>query len=349
MASAGSQKIFASVKSFSQRGRLLTKAELQTLAESRDLDELITRIKNTKYADAISKISKPFTAAKVESALRSKLADIHYSISKTAGHSDVLDVYYLKFIITNLKQILKGKALGKTQEEIEPHLNLHAEELINQRDVVVKALVSKDLEEAVTTLGAIEFGEEIAKAAALYNDKKNVQIFDVFLDKILYQQLGRAVRISRDRDVVRLAGMDIDFYNILSILRGKFWGLDEEQIKNLIVTHTPSIPQDLLGKMISCDSVKNVLDELLTTRYKDLVPQTEDSIEAISQFEHSFEMAIYKAVNRSFTKMFSFATIIGITKLTAYEVRNISAIAFAVEQKIEPQTTMSRLIIEEQE
>jgi V/A-type H+-transporting ATPase subunit C len=143
--------------------------------------------------------------------------------------------------------------------------------------------------------------------------------------------------------------MDIDFYNILSILRGKFWGLDEEQIKNLIVTHTPSIPQDLLGKMISCDSVKNVLDELLTTRYRDLVPQTEDSIEAISQFEHSFEMAIYKAVNRSFTKMFSFATIIGITKLTAYEVRNISAIAFAVEQKIAPQTTMSRLIIEEQE
>ncbi len=349
MASAGSQKIFASVKSFSQRGRLLTKTELQTLAESRDLDELITRIKNTKYADAISKISKPFTAAKVESALRSKLADIHYSISKTAGRSDVLDVYYLKFIITNLKQILKGKALGKSQEEIEPHLNLHAEELINQRDIVVKALVSKDLEEAVTTLGAIEFGEEIVKAVALYNDKKNVQIFDVFLDKILYQHLGRAVRISRDRDVTRLVGMDIDFYNILSILRGKFWGLDEEQIKDLIVTHTPSITQDLLGKMISSDSVKSVLDELLTTRYRDLIPQTEDSIEAISQFEHSFEMAIYKAVNRSFTKMFSFSTIIGITKLTSYEVRNISAIAFAVEQKIVPQTTMSRLIIEEQE
>jgi V/A-type H+-transporting ATPase subunit C len=47
--------------------------------------------------------------------------------------------------------------------------------------------------------------------------------------------------------------------------------------------------------------------------------------------------------------MFSFATIIGITKLTAYEVRNIAAIAFAVEQKIDSQTTMSRLIIEQQE
>lgn len=346
---SGTQKVFSSVKSYSQRGKLLTKADLQTLAESRDLDELITRIKNTKYSDAVSKISKPFTAMKIESALRSELADIHYSIAKAAGRSDILDAYYLKFVITNLKQILKGKALGRTQEEIEPHLNLHAEELINQRDIIIKALVSRDLEEAVASLGSIEFGEEIAKAVTIYNERKNVQIFDVFLDKILYQYLGRAIRKSRDRDLIRLIGMDIDFYNILSILRGKFWGLNEEQIKNLIVTHTPSIPQDLLGKMISSDSVKSVLAELAITRYRDLVPQTEDDIEAISQFEHSFEMAIYKAVNRSFTKMFNFSTIVGITKLTSYEVRNISAIAFAVEQKIDPQTTMSRLITDTEE
>jgi len=349
MGSGGSQKVFASVKSYSQRGQLLSKADLQTLAESRDLDELITRIKNTKYADAVSKVAKPFTAGAVESALRSELADIHYSIAKTAGKSDILDAYYLKFIISNLKLILKGKALGKTQEEIEPNLNLHAEELINQRDVIVKALVAKDLEEAVASLGTIEFGDEVAKAVTIYNDKKNVQVFDVFLDKILYQQLGRAVRNSRDRDLIRLVGMDIDFYNILSILRGKFWGLDEEQIKNLIVTHTPSVPRDLLGKLISLDSVKAVLDEISTTRYKELVPQGESDIEAVSQFEHNFEMAIYKAVNRSFTKMFSFATIVGITKLTAYEVRNISAIAFAVDQKIPPQTTMSRLIVDQGE
>lgn len=349
MGSGGSQKVFASVKSFSQRGKLLTKAELQTLAEARDLDELITRIKNTKYVDAVSKINKPFTAGKIESALRSELAEIHYSIANTAGKSDILDAYYLKFLITNLKVILKGKALGKSQEEMEPHLNLHAEELINQRDVIIKALTAKDLEEAIASLNTIEFGEELAKAVALYNDKKNVQIFDVLLDKILYQQLGRAMRNSRDRETMKLVGMDIDYYNILSILRGKFWGLDEDQIQNLIVTHTPSIPKDLLGKLISSDSVRSVLDELASTRYRDLIPQTEDNMEAVAAFEHAFEMATYRSVNRSFTKMFSFATIIGITKLTAYEVRNIAAIAFAVEQKIDPQTTMSRLIVEQEE
>jgi V/A-type H+-transporting ATPase subunit C len=270
-------------------------------------------------------------------------------MSRTAGKSDILDAYYLKFLLTNLKVILKGKALGKTQEEIEPHLNLHAEELINQRDVIVKALTAKDLEEAIASLGSIEFGDELTKAVSLYNDKKNVQIFDVLLDKILYQQLGRAMRSSQDRDITKLVGMDIDFYNILSILRGKFWGLDEDQIQNLIVTHTPGVPKDLLGKLISSDSVRGVFDDLAATRYRELIPQTEDNMEAVAAFEHAFEMATYKSVNRSFTKMFSYATVVGITKLTAYEVRNIAAIAFAVEQKIDSQTTMSRLIVEQEE
>lgn len=346
MSSGGSQKVYASVKSFSQRGRLLAKSDLQTLAESRDLDELITRIKNTNYSEAVSKITKPFTAEKIESALRSHLADVHFSIAKTAGN-EVLDAYYIRFLIWNLKLILKAKVLGKTQEEIEPHLNLHAEELIKQRDVILKALIAKDLEETVSSLGSTEFGEEIAKAVALYNEKKNIQIFDTYFDKILNQQLSKALRLSGDRDLSRIVGMEIDFYNLLSILRGKFWGLDEQQIQDLIVSHTPSAPKDLLGRMISATSVKDAFNELTNTRYKDLVPQAANDIDAIAEFERAYEMAIYKAANNTFTKMFSSSTSVGITKLTAYEVRNIAAIAFAVEQKIPAQTTMSKLIIEE--
>jgi V/A-type H+-transporting ATPase subunit C len=45
--------------------------------------------------------------------------------------------------------------------------------------------------------------------------------------------------------------------------------------------------------------------------------------------------------------MFSTATSVGITILTSYEVRNMASIAFAVEQKISPQITMSKLIIDE--
>ncbi len=340
----GTKNVFASVKSYSKRGKLLKKDDFQSLAESRDLDELMTRIKNTIYGEAVSKVEKPYTSHGIESALRNNLADIHHSISKTAGESRILDAYYLKFIISNLKQILKGKALGKSQEEIETHINLHAEELVKQRDIVVKALVAKDLEEAVASLSQVKFGEEIVKAAALYADKKNVQIFDTYFDRILYLRLVKALK-SGDIDAGRLIGMDVDFYNIQSVIRGKFWGLDEQQIQDLIVVRSPAA-KDLLGRMISAGTIRDAFNELSNTKYGNLVPQVENELDAIAEFERAFEMAIYKASLNSFTKMFSLATTVGITKLTAYEVRNLAAIAYAVEQKIPTETIMSKLILE---
>lgn len=341
------KNVYASVKSYSQRGKLLKKADFQTLAESRDLEELMTRIKNTIYGEAVADVQKPYTSQGIESALRGHLADVHYSIAKTAGDSDILDAYYMKFIISNLKQILKGKVLGKSQEEIETHINLRAEELIKQRDIIVKALVSKDLEETVASLNSVQFGEEISKAAALYNENKNIQIFDTYFDKILYQQLGRALKNTRDRDVIKLVGTDVDFYNLLSVIRGKFWGLDDSQIEDLIVTQTPSVPRELLGRMMSAASVRDAFAELSNTKYKSLIPEVENELDAVAEFERAFEMSLYHTSARAFTKMFSFATIIGITKLTAFEVRNMAAIAYAVEQKIPTETTMSKMILEE--
>ena len=324
------KNVYASVKSYSQRGKLLKKADLQTLAESRDLEELMTRIKNTIYGDAISNVQKPYTSQSIESGLRGHLAGVHYSIAKTAGDSDILDAYYMKFIISNLKQILKGKVLGKSQEEIETHINLRAEELIKQRDVIIKALVSKDLEETVASLNSVQFSDEISKAASLYNETKNLQVFDIYFDKILYKQLGRALKNTRDREVIKIVGMDVDFYNLLSVIRGKFWGLDDSQIEDLIVSQTPSVPKELLQRMMAAATIRDAFAELSNTKYKNLVPDVENELDAVAQFERSFEMALYNSSARSFTKMFSFATIIGITKLTAFEVRNLAAIAYAV-------------------
>jgi V/A-type H+-transporting ATPase subunit C len=343
----GSKNVYASVKAYSKRGKLLTKADFQTLAESRDLEELMTRIKNTVYGDAVADVQKPYTSQNIESALRSKLADIHHSIAKTSGNSGVLDAYYMKFIVSNLKLILKGKILGKSQEEIESHVNLHAEELIKQRDVVIKALVAKDFEEAVASLNSVQFADEIAKAATLYNEKKNLQIIDTYFDKILFQHLASSMKNYSDKEATRIVSMDIDFYNILSVIRGKFWGLQDEQIEDLIISTSPSA-RELFGRMMSAATVRDAFNEISSTKYKNLIPQVENELDAIAEFERAFEMLIYNTALRSFTKMFSFGTIVGITKLTSFEIRNLAAIAFAVEQKIPTETTMSKLILKEE-
>ena len=41
-------------------------------------------------------------------------------------------------------------------------------------------------------------------------------------------------------------------------------------------------------------TVRDAFNELTNTRYKDLIPQSENELDAIAEFERSFEMAIYQ-------------------------------------------------------
>ena len=165
-------KIFGTVLSHGLRGRMLTKNELQNLAESRDLEELVTRLKNTIYLDAFAKLTKPYTAEKVEGALKEYLVNTHAKLVKIAGGGGILNAYFVKHIIWNLKLVLKGKALNKSYEELLPRINLRAEELVGRRDLIVKALVAKDLDEACVCVGGSEFAEDAAKAAAQHTRKR---------------------------------------------------------------------------------------------------------------------------------------------------------------------------------
>lgn len=340
-----SLQMYAGVKSYSIKGKLLTKKDFQTLSESRDLDELVTRLKNTSYVDAISKVQKPFSAQKIELALRDRQTDLHHMMMQASGGSNVMFAYYLRFILRNLKIILKGKILGRTQGEIESALSLHPEELIKERDIVLKALIAKDIEEAVSVLKVIGIGDEVEKAYSLYNERKQIQMFDLYFDKSFYENLSRMVKSSGEFSLHSLCGMEIDFYNIMSILRGKFWNLDENQLQHLIVSNASSESKEIFTRMISTDSIKSALNELLGTHYKDLVPQDENDM--IAKFEHAFERRIYDTMNAQFVRIFGFSTVIAIVRLLDYEIRNLSSIAFGVEQNIPSQAVMDRIIVKE--
>jgi len=345
--STGSLSVYAGVKSYSIKGKMLTRKDLQMLSESRDLDELITRIKSTSYGEAISKVVKPYSSAKIEMALRERQADLHFKMIHAAGGSNVLFAYYLRFILQNLKIILKGKILGRNQAEIESAVNLHATELIRERDTIVKAMIAKDVEEAVATLKIIGIGDEVEKAFSLYHEKKQIQILDLYFDKFFYDNLNKVVKTSTEIKLHTLCGTEIDYHNMMCVLRGKFWNLDENQIQDLIVPGASGSAKEVLTRMISADSIKSALNELVSTKYGSLVPQEENAIDAISQFERAFEMRIYNLMQSQFGKIFGFSTVVAIVRLVEYEIRNLSSIAFAVEQKIPPETTMSRLIVKE--
>jgi V/A-type H+-transporting ATPase subunit C len=339
-------KIFGTVLSHGLRGRMLTKSELQTLAESRDIEELVTRMRNTVYLDALAKLTKPYSAEKLEGALREYLVNMHAKMVNIAGGSGILNAYFVKYITLNLKIVLKGKALGKTYEELLPKINLRAEELVGRRDLIVKALVSKDFDEAVASLAGSEFADDAAKAAAAYKEKGDVRLFDTYLDHAFYHALDRAmVNEAGSPDVKKLVATDIDSYNVLAVLRGKFWALNQNDINDLIVTTTPKVTHEALQKMINTEKVQEAIAELGNTVYREIIPQNAiNDIDAIMQLEAGFESISLKRIVSSFRAIFTIAIMLSAIKLMNIEVRNLSAIAAGVEQKVPVETIMSRLI-----
>lgn len=339
-------KIFGTVLAHGMKGRMLTRNELQTLAEARDIEELVTRMKNTVYLDALSKLTKPYTAEKIEGALREYLVNNHVKMVSIAGGSGVLNAYFVKYITWNLKLILKGKALGKSYEELVPKINLRAEELVGRRDTMVKALVAKNLEEAVAALAGSEFGEDAAKAAAAYKDKGDLRLFDIYIDHVFYRDLGKALTIeSQSPEVKNIVAVDIDSYNILAVLRGKYWNLSQNDIDDLIVATTSKVPKDTLQKMINIEKVSEAMMELGNTVYKDIIPQSAtNDINAIMQLEASFESLQLKRVISSFRTMFNVGIMVAALKLMMIEVRNLAAIASGVEQKVPAESIMTNLV-----
>jgi V/A-type H+/Na+-transporting ATPase subunit C len=339
-------KIFGTVLAHSLRGKMLSKSELQTLAESRDIEELVTRMKNTVYLDALAKLTRPFTAEKVEGALREYLVNQHAKMVNIANGSAILNAYFVRHITWNLKIILKGKAMGRTYEELLPKINLRAEELVGRRDLVVKALVAKDFDEAVNSLAGSEFGEDAKKAAQSYKEKGDVRVFDTYLDHAFYKSLDRAVVFeSKLQDAQKLVGIDIDAYNVLAVLRGKYWGLSPADVADLIVTTTTKVSKDMLQKMINTEKIQEAIGELAATTYKDLIPKSAaNDIDAIMQLEAGFEKEALKRIMNSFRTVFTIANLLASLKLMGYEIRNLAAIAAGVEQKIPADKIMASLV-----
>ena len=339
-------KIFGTVLAHSVRGRMLSRTELQTLAESRDIEELVTRMKNTVYLDALAKLTKPYTAETVEGALLEHLVNQHAKIVSIANGSAILNAYFVKYIILNLKIILKGKAMNKTYEELLPKVNMRAEELVGRRDLAVKALVAKDFDEAVNSLAGSEFGEDARKAAQAYKEKGDIRVFDTYLDHAFYKSLDKAVAFeSKLQDEQKLIGVDIDSYNILSVLRGKYWGLSPNEINDLIVTTTSKVPKDVLQRMINTEKIQEAIGELASTIYKELIPRTAaNDIDAIMQLESAFQKESIRRTMNSYRTVFTVANMLASIKLMSYEIKNLAAIAAGVEQKISTDKIMASLI-----
>ncbi|MDG6898524.1 MAG: V-type ATPase subunit [Nitrososphaerota archaeon] len=347
-----SSKSYVGTKAFALRGTLLDTATVQKLTESTSLDELVNRLRSTPYADSLAGLSPPFNARRIELALRERLATVHHSVTQGAGRYRILQLYYLKNIAWDLKLALKAKALNRTYEETVEYLDMKAEELVGRRDLIAKVLSAKDVNEAVTMLSGSEFFADVEKALAAYSSRGEIRFFDVYIDRAVLSAISReysrnpSLYAGKSADVNGIAdivALDIDSYNVLSVLRSKLWGMTESEAQELIITPTKRVQAQTLAGMAGADSVSESV-KLIETSYRFVLPGGQGDEDLIDQVEDGFAKEMRETATLAFVwQGLSPGTILALVKLLEFEVSNLAAVAIGVEAGMDPKKITSKL------
>ncbi|MDE1854615.1 MAG: V-type ATPase subunit, partial [Thaumarchaeota archaeon] len=283
---------------FALRGSLLDAAAVQKLTESTSLDELANRLRSTPYADSLSGLSPPYNAKRIELALRERLAVVHHSITQGAGRYRILQLYYLKNIAWDLKLALKARALNRSYDETVEYLDMKAEELVGRRDLIIKVLSAKDVNEAVTMLSGTEFFADAEKALGSYASKGEIRFFDVYIDHAVLSAISKEYALnprlyagkSADvRGIADIVALDIDSYNVLAVLRSKLWGLPESEVRELIITPARRVQLPTLMSMSGSDSVAEAV-KLIESSYRFQIQGAQGDEELIDMVEDGFGM-----------------------------------------------------------
>jgi V/A-type H+-transporting ATPase subunit C len=349
-----SSKIYLGTKAFAIRGTLLDIGTVQKLAEATSLEELVNRLRSTQYSEVLSGLSPPYSARRIELALREMLAIVHHSITQGGGRYGILQLYYLRNIAWDLKLVLKAKALNKSYEETVEYLDMKAEELVGRRDLIIKVLSARDVSEAVAMLSGTEFSADAEKALASYSLKGEVRFFDVYIDHAVLSRISKeyslnsklyASRAANANGVGDIVAADVDAYNVVSVLRSKLWGLRESEIQELIITPARRVSVSTLSSMGGAESVNEAV-RLLESAYRFPLPSVQTEEELIDAVEDAFAKGLRETATLAFVwQGLGPGTILALVRLLEFEVANVAAIAIGVEAGIEPKKILSKLRI----
>lgn len=345
-----SSKVYIGARSFALKGTLLSRRTMETLAESTSLEELVNRLRETPYSAPLSKIQPPFTARRLELAFRERFADVQFTLMRAASNFELLKLYYMKNVAWNVKLALKSKALGKSYEESIEYIDLHSEELIGRRELIARVLSAQDVQEAATLMSGSEFGPDIEKAVLAFTNTNEVRFFDVYVDhavlsKIAKMYLANPKFHAKTVDIGSLGeiiALDIDSYNLLSILRAMLWGLQGSELKDLIIQPTFRASLPLLDRLIASESTAEAV-KLVQDLYSMQQPVGNDE-ELINAVEEMFLQESLRVASRAFFwQKLGPTQALAMTKLIEFETRNLSAISVGIELGLPATAILSKL------
>ncbi|MFP3282474.1 MAG: V-type ATPase subunit [Nitrososphaeria archaeon] len=326
--------VYAITKAYFVRGTLLDKTFFKLAVGFTSVEELAERLRATRYGVDIG--SEKITGAKeFEKTLMGSLIGLHYRLMRIYSCEGVLDVMFNRYISWDVKAVLRGKAVGQQYERILEGLYMRAEESLGRRDLIVRAAAAKDLGGAVMGLSGTEYYDVAQEGLKIYESTGDPASFDIVIDRFTVENIADiAIKSGEDEDTYmgRLVLSMVDEYNLGLALRYQTIGLPASQAAQLLISR---------GNLyLSPDPLRRLISEAAQPpSYADLLRRTPygehlqgEAAEAVVGSVASFRLHLAEGAWAA--AAMECPVLAALVFLVENEVRNLSAIAFGIENRV---------------
>ena len=229
----------------STRLRVLEKEFLKSenfirISETETLEDALRSLSDTVYNKYINKLSSP---TEYEYILKEELTNFYDELFDISPSKIPVKLLTLKYFYHNLKVLIKEDIGKKDLKDL--YMNIGDFDLKEYKDALLKGSKKN------------KYFELITRVEELYEEKKDPQLIDIYLDNAYFTELLERAKESKVDLFIKYAKNLIDFTNIRTLLRAKKQEKSVEFLRSIIIEGGNVREEtyfDLLNRDISSDT-----------------------------------------------------------------------------------------------
>ena len=310
------------------KGLLLKKEDYHKLIKM-SMGEIAKFLQDTQYREGFDKLAVNYKG--VELVERVLNYDLVKTFSKLRRISQeelrlLINAYLKREDFWNIKTILRGKYVGKTEKEIEDMI-IPSGALTEE--FLVSLIKRQDIEEILRNLRVVSF-DELKEAYKLFKETNMLIAIENRLDMIYYQQVQEFTnRLPKRHGTVfrQFLETEIEIVNILTILRLKKAEFKAKDIEPYLILKGPLATNDFLKKLIDVLQLSDVFPLFEKSKFSKVIGKgLEELKEKNSLLKLELELYKYLLKEASFLQHqepMSVDVILGFLLAKEIEVRNL--------------------------
>ena len=338
--------------------KLMEPKEILDLTDM-SLDQISLFLEKTPYKSEISETrAQELSSISLEDALLQNYINTCEGFMKFSPKRIrlFLSTYLMKFEADCIKTILRAKqanlGVDQSMKMIMPVGRLDAARC---RKILE---ISENLSDIVEALTDMKYGPILEKALVVYEETKIFYYLEIALDRYVYSKIWRAIGKlgGLDKKISRtVIGLEIDAFNIKTILRCKAMGIAEDEIKRYLIPSSEVIGEEELEELIQESDIQSFIGSLVRLARHARVRDYQYIFDEIQKQKATSIMRLEMILDRGLvetnlrmikrhTPFFNIGLLLTFMNLKWFEIRNLRAIIRGIDRGITPDEIKKMLV-----